>query len=107
MVEPREELVEQKEREEKEKAENEVKERVAKEKQEKLAAAVREEAAAKAKEEEELAEHLAKLTSPGMTDKAEMAHLTGLIKEKRSALVKQIIVKMNVEHTMGKSTIFK
>merc|ERR1712129_230016 len=35
------------------------------------------------------------------------AHLTGLIKEKRSALVKQIIVKMNVEHTMGKSAIFK
>merc|ERR1719435_419914 len=50
---------------------------------------------------------MAKLTGGGMTDKAEMAHLTGLIKEKRSALVKQIIVKMNVEQIAGKSAIFK
>ena len=46
--------------------------------------------------------------NPEMTDKEEMGQFTSLIKEKRSALVKQLVVQMSVDPAVtGKSMIFK
>ena len=46
--------------------------------------------------------------NPEMADKEEMGQFTSLIKEKRSALVKQLVVKMSVDPAVtGKSMIFE
>merc|ERR1719220_2206078 len=93
-----------KEQEEKEKEAREAKLRILKEEAE------RKRLAEKPKIEEKEAdfdENLVKLSKPELTDKEEKELLTQLIKDKRSALVRQLIIEMNVKGIQGKSPIFK
>merc|ERR1719500_2373711 len=93
-----------KEQEEREKEARETKLRIMKEEAEKKRLAE------KPKIEEKEADfdvNLEKLSKPELTDKEEKELLTQLIKDKRSALVRQLIIEMNVKEIVGKSPIFK
>ena len=93
-----------KEQEEREKEVRETKLRIMKEEAEKKRLAE------KPKIEEKEADfdvNLEKLSKPELTDKEEKELLTQLIKDKRSALVRQLIIEMNVKEIVGKSKIFK
>ena len=56
--------------------------------------------------EPDFEKHFAIFNKPDLTDKEEMSALTGLIKEKKSALVKQLVIRMALDNK-GKSPIFK
>ena len=93
-----------KEQEEREKEAREAKLRILKKEAE------RKRLAEKPKVEEKEADfdvNLEKLSKPELTDKEEKELLTQLIKDKRSALVRQLIIEMNVKEIQGKSPIFK
>ena len=93
-----------KEQEEREKEEREAKLRILKEEAEKKRLAEKPKIEDK---EPNFDENFEKLSKPEITDVEEKAHFTGLIKDKRSALVRQLIIEMNVKGIQGKSPIFK
>ena len=93
-----------KEQEEREKEAREAKLRILKEEAEKKRLAEKPKIEDK---EPNFDENFEKLSKPEITDMEEKAHFTGLIKDKRSALVRQLIIEMNVKGIQGKSPIFK
>merc|ERR1719400_1989410 len=93
-----------KEQEEREKEAREAKLRILKEEAEKKRLAEKPKIEDK---EPNFDENFEKLCKPEITDMEEKAHFTGLIKDKRSALVRQLIIEMNVKGIQGKSPIFK
>ena len=93
-----------KEQEEREKEAREAKLRILKEEAEKKRLAEKPKTEDK---EPNFDENFEKLSKPEITDVEEKAHFTGLIKDKRSALVRQLIIEMNVKGIQGKSPIFK